>query len=315
MKRLILLTLTILSLVLTSCAGANSPTAPAVQASPTSQNNAQSPQGGSYATRANPPTATLRPTSPPTATSSPTPDPLVSIAYPLNSKYRLRFDPQKWDYEDNAAYNFVGNSFLVHKTIRNCTLGLVPAVGVDGFVERNVAYIGEKNWQEWPEFGFYFLIDDPEINFAIGSPYDDQRLQSQCRQDALGVIATLFTGNDFQSLARTPMPTYTPDLSVSGWRPCGEDYPVSYLTPNRTAFVSYLNPSRQRIRKDAGRDQEVIELVAPGGELTILDAAPKCANGWIWWKVRVEETGVVGWTAEGDGKEIWIVKFYDGPLP
>lgn len=81
---------------------------------------------------------------------------------------------------------------------------------------------------------------------------------------------------------------------------------MSYLQPNSRVYVSPLYSAKQRIRKNAGRDKEVIGFADPGDSLIIQDAAPQCADGWIWWKVRVDKNGILGWTAEGNGFEQWL---------
>jgi hypothetical protein len=40
--------------------------------------------------------------------------------------------------------------------------------------------------------------------------------------------------------------------------------------------------------------------------MEILDG-PACKNQWVWWYVRAEKNGLVGWTAEGDAENYWLV--------
>lgn len=243
-----------------------------------------------------------------TASPSPTQDPRAPVLYPTNRDYLIKVDIEKWKIKTGKVDRSVnGNVFLLHNTISDCKIGIVPAVGFGGAGVRfqpEIIHIGDKNWKVTP-FGYY-LVSDEEINFEIRTPYDDESLSAQCEKEAFEVLATLRLIGETQPLRQTPMPTYTPDVTLAGWRPCGEDYPVSYLQPNSQVYVSTFYSAKQRIRKNAGRDKEVIGFADPGDSLTIQDADPKCADGWIWWKVRVDKNGILGWTAEGDGFERWL---------
>lgn len=53
---------------------------------------------------------------------------------------------------------------------------------------------------------------------------------------------------------------------------------------------------------------EVIGTVKPGDDFIITDG-PRCDTKFIaWWKIQLLNTGLTGWTAEGQGKEYWIVQ-------
>jgi hypothetical protein len=163
-----------------------------------------------------------------------------------------------------------------------------------------IVYIGETNWEIQP-FGGYVLL-----SHGIGMDIENDNFSEACRQDAYEVLASV-RFSDGRKISEAPLPTYTPDVSRSGWYPCGEDYPISYLEPNTTAYVSIQDPRDQRIRAGAGTDQKIIGLVPPGTQLQILNDDPKCSNGWVWWRVQVNGDDMTGWTAEGDNGEQWIV--------
>jgi hypothetical protein len=215
-------------------------------------------------------------------------------------------DNSKWEIaKDIPDRSVTHNTLLTHRQISECKIGLVPSVEAGGPFQPEIVNIGNKNWEVTP-FGYY-LISNKEINFEIRTPIDNDSQSYSCKQDAYEILASLKLSSSAQPIVETPMPTYTPDVSLSGWRPCGGDYPVSYLQSNSQVFVSALNPNKQRIRKNAGRDKEIVGFALSGDSLTIQDAEPKCADGWVWWKVRVDKDGTLGWTAEGDASEHWIV--------
>ncbi len=74
------------------------------------------------------------------------------------------------------------------------------------------------------------------------------------------------------------------------------------------AYVSYDPPDPNRVRAQPGTDASVLGRIYPGEEVLILDG-PECANGWVWWKVQSLETGLTGWTSEGDLQAYWLVPF------
>lgn len=72
------------------------------------------------------------------------------------------------------------------------------------------------------------------------------------------------------------------------------------------AFISFFPDLRQRIRSSYGTENSILELIPVGTAVKILDG-PECADNWVWWKVRVLNSGLVGWTAEGDRDAYWLI--------
>jgi hypothetical protein len=70
--------------------------------------------------------------------------------------------------------------------------------------------------------------------------------------------------------------------------------------------VAYDPPDPNRVREQAGLGSWVLGQIYPGETVTILEG-PVCANGWVWWKVTSQETGLTGWTSEGDKNAYWLV--------
>ena len=103
--------------------------------------------------------------------------------------------------------------------------------------------------------------------------------------------------------------------------PTGEtDSPASFGPPTPTPYVACpgQDPTRlwvggyaavtpglpNRLRSGAGKSFGSIGQIASGQAMEILDG-PQCADGWVWYQVRVLETGQIGWTAEGDGQGVY----------
>jgi hypothetical protein len=81
------------------------------------------------------------------------------------------------------------------------------------------------------------------------------------------------------------------------------------LHPGGEAYVSTADGQEQRIRAEAGTGQTLLGSADPGAILHILDVAPQCVDGYVWWRVEVDNRHLVGWTAEGDGTEQWLWSF------
>ena len=86
---------------------------------------------------------------------------------------------------------------------------------------------------------------------------------------------------------------------------CGASL-VSRLAVGKYAYVNLTPPLPNRVREGAGKAYGVVARIQPGQVVKVIDG-PVCADGWAWWKIRAEDSGVVGWTAEGDDHDYWLV--------
>ena len=122
------------------------------------------------------------------------------------------------------------------------------------------------------------------------------------------------TSSSTPTQTNTPTPTLTatltPIMSIAAglWEACPGTY-LSRLYVGDHAYVSYYPPLSSRVRSEAGTDGRILGQIDPGEEVQVLDG-PACENGWVWWKIRSQETNLTGWTAEGDREDYWLV-----PLP
>ncbi len=85
---------------------------------------------------------------------------------------------------------------------------------------------------------------------------------------------------------------------------CG-DALVSRIAVGQYAYVNLTPPLPNRVRQGASKMYAVIGYIQPGQVVKIIDG-PVCADGWVWWKVKTD-SGLVGWTAEGDAQAYWLV--------
>jgi hypothetical protein len=116
-------------------------------------------------------------------------------------------------------------------------------------------------------------------------------------------ISASATNTPIPSPTPTPSATQTPEYEF--WTPCGGSYP-SRLRVGDKAYISYDPPLPNRVRSEANTSSEILGYLQVGEEMVILDG-PVCAENWIWWYVRSLDTGLTGWTAEGDFQDYWLV--------
>ncbi len=101
------------------------------------------------------------------------------------------------------------------------------------------------------------------------------------------------------SVYPTPLPTPTPAP-----RFC-PDSPPPQLTVGEYAYVAFSPPLPNRVRNIPAKQGEVLDRAKPGESMKVL-FGPVCRDGWTWWKVRLNRSGIVGWTAEGSGDVYWL---------
>ncbi len=102
----------------------------------------------------------------------------------------------------------------------------------------------------------------------------------------------------------TITPTATPKYET--WTPCPGGFP-SRLHVGERAFVSSDPPLKNRVRSEPDPSADnIIGMLDVGERMEILNG-PECASNWVWWYVRSLETGLTGWTAEGDFEAYWLI--------
>lgn len=78
---------------------------------------------------------------------------------------------------------------------------------------------------------------------------------------------------------------------------------LSFLEKDKSGKVNLGPPNN--VREKPGLSSRLLGKLNALEKFTIL-AGPKCANGMVWWKVASENTGLDGWTAEGQNGSYWL---------
>ena len=117
------------------------------------------------------------------------------------------------------------------------------------------------------------------------------------------------TATEETVLVATSTPELVPSAIPSKWDACpGYDY-LSQLQTGMQAQIALEPALPNRVREKPSTMAKIAGFIDPGGKVEILEG-PSCEEGWIWWKVRDSETGLEGWTAEGDINGYWVI-----PIP
>jgi hypothetical protein len=110
------------------------------------------------------------------------------------------------------------------------------------------------------------------------------------------IAASLSTGNPYTT------PTPAPTRAAAA---CSITLPIR-LKAGGQAKVDPQASLNNQVRKAAGTNWGIAGQIKPGEVVNILEG-PVCADNWPWWKVKSTETGLTGWTAEGDKNTYWLV--------
>ena len=122
----------------------------------------------------------------------------------------------------------------------------------------------------------------------FGGEWEDQAAYEQYLNNKAVLLEIL---RSYQSVPKTEL--FCPEPAPTRLKAGGFAY-VSTELP-----VSYLQQSFKSIRNAPGINQELIGNIDTGNAVELLEG-PVCNNSLQWWKVRVSENGLVGWTPEGD---------------
>ena len=131
-----------------------------------------------------------------------------------------------------------------------------------------------------------------------------QPLPKDCRQAGYDLINTLFEPPELADMGELA------ENWQENWAPC-PGAPETQLFSGMYAYVSTDPPYANNVRWAPGKSNELVGQIQPGESMEIL-AGPSCGNGWVWWYVEELDTGLTGWTAEGDFSNYWLVPC-DGP--
>ena len=104
----------------------------------------------------------------------------------------------------------------------------------------------------------------------------------------------------------TPTPTTTPTPNPNLiWALCDQSFPTN-LRVGMKAVVNNDPPIPNRVRIEPNTESLILGYIQPGEIVEVL-TGPVCQNGWVWWNILSRETGLNGWTSEGDGTDYWLL--------
>jgi hypothetical protein len=141
------------------------------------------------------------------------------------------------------------------------------------------------------EFYTIDMGDGAAISFGSApGGWPDPAAYDQYLNDKATILEILRT---YRSVPRTEL--YCPQpvparLQLGGFASVSTDPPV---TPNN-------------VRSAPGINQELIGTIDPGRGMEILEG-PVCNNSLQWWKVQAFESGLIGWTPEGNQESEWLI--------
>lgn len=98
---------------------------------------------------------------------------------------------------------------------------------------------------------------------------------------------------DGEEVWLVPLPTATPT-------PEG-----TYIGVGDTVVVNTRDINWLALRSGPSPEAELLRRYPPGSRLTVV-GGPVVRAGYVWWQVR-DQRGRVGWMAEGDESERWLI--------
>jgi hypothetical protein len=103
------------------------------------------------------------------------------------------------------------------------------------------------------------------------------------------------------------------DLAITEFSACA-NAPISHSYFGRLVHDNPAIILPNNVRKEPGKSSTLVGKLQLGMGAVILDG-PRCADNMVWWKISFpiypDSNSIVttGWTAEGQGSEIWLVDY------
>ena len=79
------------------------------------------------------------------------------------------------------------------------------------------------------------------------------------------------------------------------------------------AYVLPQPPIPNRVFQEPNRQSPLVGRIEPGAAMTLRDG-PRCAQNSVWWYVQAD-SGIIGWTAEGQPGEYWLAPLATAGTP
>lgn len=107
------------------------------------------------------------------------------------------------------------------------------------------------------------------------------------------------------STGRKMPPTAVPGPTQIPGQVCEGSYP-SHIHAGFGAMVNPEPPIPNRVRVEPNKNSKLLGEINPGEKIRVTEG-PVCTEGWVWWKVDARNGSLIGWTAEGDGQDYWLI--------
>jgi hypothetical protein len=107
------------------------------------------------------------------------------------------------------------------------------------------------------------------------------------------------------SSGRKMPPTAVPGPTQIPGQVCEGSYP-SHLHAGLGAMVNPEPPLPNRVRVEPNKNSKLLGEINPGEKVRVTEG-PVCTEGWVWWKIDAQNGNLIGWTAEGDGQDYWLI--------
>jgi hypothetical protein len=170
--------------------------------------------------------------------------------------------------------------------------------------EQGVWVVTEKGWLLKVDLSGQKLLVKKQINGSLERVFwQEDGLWVQSMQEAYLMRIDPQNGELLAqiSLGEKPRPTPSP-TSANG--PCYNGF-KSRIRLGYYARVSPENDQGNRLRNEPKVPSTILGMLAPGERLKVI-GGPACAYGWVWWQVKSADSGMTGWTAEGERDTYWL---------
>jgi hypothetical protein len=167
------------------------------------------------------------------------------------------------------------------------------------------------------------VVGDKAFSATHGEMYEseapDARLVEEFYYVDMGEGALIYFGSKMEGWAdQSAYEQYLKDKEIvleilRSYRPvprdelyCPDPAPARLKAGDYASVSDDPPQTPNNVRSEPGINQALLGSIAPGTAMEILEG-PLCNNSLQWFKVRVADTGLEGWTPEGDHDSYWLI--------
>jgi hypothetical protein len=224
----------------------------------------------------------------------------VALLHPQAQDFVFVVDPSLWqvDQPPDAPYHF-----LKHTAFDGCRIDIMPPIDPEQPWRIYSFILGRRNWMiyDYRQYAFYW---QQQMVLNLGN-YQD----SHCRSDQLAVLSGLLSWEEYGG-APTSTPIYQPTP-----RPTLPKFSCPGAQPPRLRIgdLAVVTADALWLRSAPDQDEtKKLKLYYQYMPVSIeIQQGPVCANGYVYWKVKVTEVKAggessEGWLAESHGDEYYL---------